>query len=114
MRATEYGHVEPVLIRRLREGPGCELLLYGTVNAYTLRVVRELGAGQNRALLFALGLDLVRSGLRALPGFDRYEYWHRLCSTMIWREGDAGSEELLEWAEICESLARGQRLGGAA
>ena len=26
---------------------------------------------------------------------------------MVWREGDAGSEELLEWAEICEALAQG-------
>jgi hypothetical protein len=41
LRAMEYGGVEPVLIRRLRTGPGCELSLFGTANAYTLRVSAE-------------------------------------------------------------------------
>ena len=100
LRAMEYGGVEPVLIRRLWSGPGCELRLFGTANAYTLRVFADTSPA--RVALYFLPLDskLSGPGCDLAAGYDEPETWHQMCSLMIWREGAAGSEELLEWQEI--------------
>lgn len=104
LRAMEYGRVEPVLIRRLLGG-GCELLLYGNIDAYTLRV--HSGSTPARIALYFLPLDssLSGPGCELFTGYDEPEDWHRICGLMIWREGTAGSEELLEWQEISDELA---------
>jgi hypothetical protein len=104
LRAMEYGHVEPVLIRKLHSGPGAELVLYGTTNAYTLRVSASHSPAAISLNYLPLDSTLGGPGCLLAQGYDQPQDWLALCDLMIWREGTAGSDELLEWQEICETL----------
>ena len=104
LRAMTYGGVEPVTIRRLRAG-GCELLLFGTVHAYTLRVSASTSPAQVGLYFLPLDSHLSGPGCELFTGYDEPAHWHRICGLMIWREGEAGSDELLEWQEISDELA---------
>ena len=65
LRAMEFGRVEPVLIRRLWAAPGCELRLFGTASAYTLRCSRTPSPARVGAdTFFPLDSKLTRARLR--------------------------------------------------
>ena len=104
LRAMEFGGVEPVLIRRLRAAPGCELRLFGTANAYTLRVFADSSPAQVGLYFLPLDSHLSGPGCQLAVGYDEPATWHHIASAMIWREGAAGSEELLAWQEITDEL----------
>jgi hypothetical protein len=104
-RAMEYGGVQAVSIRRLRATPGCELTLYGKENAYTLVVAADTSPASVGVYCQPLDSCGEEPGCELVGGFDEPSTWHRIAAAIIWREGEAGSEELLEWQEISDELS---------
>ena len=100
--AMEFGNIQSATIRRLRGSRGCALTLYGKENAYTLLVAAHTSpasVGVYSSPLDSRGED---PGRELVGGFDEPATWHRIAAAVIWREGEAGSEELLDWQEISE------------
>ena len=67
---------------------------------FTVRI--ETTSTPNRIGLFFLPLDsrLGGPGCELFRGYDCAADWHKMTDAMVWREGQAGSEEMLEWVEI--------------
>ena len=104
LRCKEYGGIEPTTIRRLPSGPGCQLTLYGRENRYVLRVFADTTPARLYLCYLPLDSKLSGPGCELAVLYDEWSSWLHIADMMIFREGAAGSEELVEWQEISEHL----------
>jgi hypothetical protein len=93
LRVADYANIQPAIIRKLRDRGGCELVLYGRQNAYTLRM--ETAATPARIAVYYLPLDsrLSGPGCELFRGYDCFADWHKMTDVMIWREAELGAEQ---------------------
>ena len=74
--------VEPSTIRKLSNGkPGCDLTLYGSQAAYTIRV--EEAEEEFVIRLFVIGLDVMTPGHLVFEGEDTFRNWFTVMSTIL-------------------------------